>query len=137
MLEHEVLPLLEQRGRAVPVEGELHDDDVVRDEERLLARHVDVEGGIRFVEVVQRQLGARGHVREHAPVHARFLERGVCEEDEDAWHAGKLPRCTRAGQSVASATAARGRPTAGGLLADERGQPADETRIAPRICTLF
>ena len=58
MLEHEVLPLLEQRRRAVPEERVLEDDHVVLDEQRLLARHVDVEVGIGLVEIVQGQAGA-------------------------------------------------------------------------------
>ena len=86
MLEDEVLPLLQQRRRAVPEEGVLENDDVVGDEQRLLARHVDVEIGICLVEVVDGETLALRQLGQEAPMHPRSLEGRMRELDEDTRH---------------------------------------------------
>ena len=52
VLEHQVLPLLQDRRARVPVERVLEDDDVVLLEQTLLPRDVDVEVRVRLVEIV-------------------------------------------------------------------------------------
>jgi hypothetical protein len=86
VLQHEVLPLLEDRRRAVPVERELEDDDVVPDEELLFAPHVEVEARILLVQVVERERGVRRHGGHEGAVDARPLEGRVGEEYEDSGH---------------------------------------------------
>lgn len=95
VFEDEIEPLLQECGAAIPVERMLKHDDVVRDELRLLARDFEVKIRIRLVEVVKGHAwdvaGGGGEVA----VDARFLERGVGEEDEDA--GGHAQSVTRTG----------------------------------------
>jgi hypothetical protein len=46
MLQHQVFPLFDQRRRAVSVKRVLHDDQIMRQQQRLFAAHVDVEARI-------------------------------------------------------------------------------------------
>ena len=83
MFQHEVLPLLDQRGCAVPVERVLHDHDVVIGEELLLAGDVDVEIRVVLVQVVEGHAGKRAHGLHQPVVDPRLLQRRVGEQDED------------------------------------------------------
>ena len=56
MLEDEIYPLLEERGRAVPVERMLQDEDLVGDEKLLLTLDIYVEVRIALVEIVDGEL---------------------------------------------------------------------------------
>ena len=59
------------------------DDDIVNFNERLLATDVDVKVGIRFVEIVNRDILKSGNRIHHRFVHPRPLDRGVGKQYED------------------------------------------------------
>ena len=69
VLQHEILPLFQQWRRAVPEERVLENDNVVGQQERLLARHVNVEGGVLLVEVVERDALAPRQMCQQPAVH--------------------------------------------------------------------
>ena len=68
MLQDQVLPLLQERGRAVPVEGELEDHDVVVFEQLLLPGHIHMEARVGFIQVVEGQVRMVGDPPEEFPV---------------------------------------------------------------------
>ena len=70
VFEHEVLPLLQDGGRTVPVERVLEDDEVVRGEEPLLVLHVELEIVVPLVEVVKRDAIQPAHGVRQCPLHA-------------------------------------------------------------------
>ena len=84
VLEDQVLPLLDEGRRAVPEERVLADDDVVGEQQILLAPDVDVEVRVGLVEVVDVYPLDRARRLEQGAVGPRPFERGVGEEEEDA-----------------------------------------------------
>ena len=53
VLQHQILPFLDDGGRRVPVEGVLQHDEIMIEQPLLLARDVDVEVGILGVEIAR------------------------------------------------------------------------------------
>jgi hypothetical protein len=86
MLQYQILPLLQERRYAVPIERMLENDRVVRPEQLLLAADIYVVIGIVLVEIVHRKARQLRQAPKQPPIYARFLKRRVCEEDEDAGH---------------------------------------------------
>ena len=82
--EHLVLPLLQDRGRAVPVHRVLEHEHLVRGDERLLAARVDEEIRIGLVQVVQRDAGEVLDRRAQRAAGARAVVGRVGIEHEDA-----------------------------------------------------
>ena len=106
--EHEVLPLLHERRRAVPVERVLPHDHIVRRSSCLLARHVDVEVGIALVQVVHGHVGHGARRGQQGALHARVVERRVREEHQHALCRTLPPSVTRAAPRTGGRSVRRG-----------------------------
>ena len=83
VLQHQILPFLEQRGCAVPVERMLHHDDLVTDEQLLLTGDVDIEVRVALVQIVDGHTVQIANCLDQGRITTRLLERRVREQDQD------------------------------------------------------
>ena len=86
MFQHQVEPLFNDGGAAVPEKWMLPDNDIVLQQQLLFPLYIDIEIGIGFVEVMKRNALEVLRMRHEPAVHARSFECGMGEEDEDAGH---------------------------------------------------
>ena len=82
VLEHQILPFLEDRRRRVPIERVLKDHDLVIRQKSLFARDVDVVCRIGLIEIVDRDSIDTANGIDQHPVDPRFADRRVRKEDE-------------------------------------------------------
>ena len=87
MLQHEVLPLLDDRGRRIPEERELKEDDIVPEQPLLLDVDVDIEARIVTIQVHEVDIGHPSRGACHVAIDVRVLVAGVGVVDEEPCHA--------------------------------------------------
>ncbi len=73
MFEHEILPLFDEWRRTVPIKRMLPHDDIVRDKQRLLTRHIDIEVRIGVVQIMNRDIGDSAGGRHQRALYARVV----------------------------------------------------------------
>ena len=86
MLQHQVLPFLQDRRRAVPEDRVLKDDYVMVGEKLLLPLHIDIELGILLVEIVKGHPGKLPHMIRENPVDVGFLQRRMGKQNQNSRH---------------------------------------------------
>jgi hypothetical protein len=86
MLEHEIFPLFDQRGRDVPIHRVMKNDEIVRGKKLLLALDVNVEIGISFVQVMKRDSLDPVNIADQARVGAGFFKSGMGKDEKEVRH---------------------------------------------------
>ena len=84
ILKDEVLPLLQERRATVPVKRVLENDDIMTQQQLLLAFHMDIKVRIFFVEIVNCDIFEVLHSSDKPLVHPGFFEGRVREKDQDS-----------------------------------------------------
>ena len=76
--------MFQERRATVPVKGVLEHDDIMTQQQLLLAFHMDIKVRIFFVEIVYRDIFQVLHGSDKPLVHPGFFEGRVREKDQDS-----------------------------------------------------
>src|SRR4029077_21225607 len=85
ILQHQVFPLLQERRAAIPVKRMLKNDDIVAQQQLLLAVHVHEEIGVFFIEIVDRHILQGAHGSDELSIDSGFLESRMSKLNQNSF----------------------------------------------------